>query len=137
MVRLNDRVGSLDALNASSGLNHLVQAALGNPDAQKVDLESATGSGAMEAQVVILPSGIAYLVNTALPALPSDQTYQIWGRTDTQLISLGVLGNRPTKAAFSVGPLAKYSAYLVTAERAGGVVKTTHRPVAISRALNA
>jgi hypothetical protein len=62
---------------------------------------------------------------------------QLWGQTDNQLISLGVLGNRPIKAAFSVGPLAKYNAYVVTAERAGGVVKTTHRPVAMGRALNA
>ena len=33
--------------------------------------------------------------------------------------------------------MAKYNAYVVTAERAGGVVKTTHRPVAMGRALNA
>ncbi len=136
VARLNDRVGSLDASSASTDLNHLVQAALANPDAQKVDLASATVASATDAEVVILPSGTAYLVNKGLPPLPSDQTYQLWGRTDTQLISLGVLGNRPTNAAFSVGPSAKYHAYLVTAERAGGVVKTTHRPVAESGALS-
>jgi hypothetical protein len=84
-----------------------------------------------EAEVVVLPSGAAYLVNMGLPALPSGETYQLWGKADTQLISLGILGNRPTKDAFSVGSSAKkYSAYVVTAERAGGVVKTTHQPVA-------
>jgi anti-sigma factor RsiW len=137
VARLNDRVGSLNASSASTDLNHLVQAALVNPAAQKVDLASATVASATDAEVVILPSGSAYLVNKGLPALPSNQTYQLWGRTGTQLISLGVLGNRPTNAAFSVGPSAKYRAYLVTAERAGGVVKTTHQPVAESPTLNA
>jgi len=136
VARLNDRVGSLDASSPSTDLNHLVQAALANPDAQKVDLASATVASATDAEVVILPSGTAYLVNKGLPPLPSDQTYQLWGRTDTQLISLGVLGNRPNNAAFSVGPSATYRAFLVTAERAGGVVKTTHRPVAESAALS-
>jgi anti-sigma factor RsiW len=134
--RLNDRVGSLNASSASTDLSHLVQAALANPAAQKVDLASATVASATDAEVVIMPTGSAYLVNKGLPPLPSDQTYQLWGRTGTQLISLGVLGNRPTNAAFSVGPSATYRAYLVTAERAGGVVKTTHQPVAESSTLS-
>lgn len=83
VARLNDRVGSLDASSASTDLNHLVQAALANPDAQKVDLASAMVASATDAEVVILPSGSAYLVNKGLPPLQSDQTYQLWGRTDT------------------------------------------------------
>jgi len=131
MVRLNDRVGSLSAANASRGLSHLVQTAFAGPAAQKVNLESA-GSGGTAAAVAILPSGAAYLVNKSLPALPSDRTYQLWGRTGNQLISLGVLGNRPTDVAFSISPSATYGAYVVTAEQAGGVVVTKHRPVAMS-----
>ena len=137
VVRLNDRVGSLNALNAATGINHQVQAALADPDAQKVALESSTVPASTEAEVVVLPSGAAYLLNKGLPALPSGQTYQLWGKANTQLISLGILGNRPTKAAFSVGSSARYSAYVVTAERAGGVVRTTHQPVAEGAVLNA
>lgn len=134
VARLDHRVGSL---NASAGISHLVQQALVNPNAQKVKLESVDRSGTTAAEVVVLPSGSAYLVNKGLPPLPSDKTYQLWGRTRTQLISLGVLGNRPTNAAFTVGSGAKYLAYLVTAEPAGGVVTTTHRPVATSATLSA
>jgi anti-sigma factor RsiW len=129
VARLNNRVGTLDA---SGGINRLAQQALVNPAAQKVMLDSVNTAGAAVAEVVILPSGNAYLVNKGLPSLPSDETYQLWGRTDTQLISLGVLGNRPTNAAFSVGQGSRYLAYLVTAEQSGGVVSTSHRPVAAS-----
>jgi len=134
MVRLNDRVGSLSSANASHGLSHLVQTAFADPAAQKVNLDSA-GSGTTAAAVAILPSGTAYLVNKSLPALPSDRTYQLWGKTGNQLISLGVLGNRPTNVAFSISPSANYGAYIVTDERAGGVVVTEHRPVAMSGVL--
>ena len=136
IVRLNDRVGSLDARNASAGLNHLAQVALANPSAQKVNLNSVHAAGFTDAELVVLPSGAAYLVNKALPALPSDETYQLWGRSETQLISLGVLGSRPTTVAFTVGRSARYRAYLVTAEPAGGVAKTTHSPVAMSASLS-
>jgi negative regulator of sigma E activity len=136
VVHLNDRVGSLDALNSAHGLNHLVAAAFADPHAQKVSLESAS-TGTTAAEVAILPSGTAYLVNKELPALPSDQTYQLWGRSDNQLISIGVLGNRPSMVAFSVGSGVGYSTYVVTAERAGGVVVTKHRPVAMSSIVSA
>jgi anti-sigma factor RsiW len=122
-VRLDNRPGSIDALASS---------ALANPSSQKVELKSASSAGVTDAEVVVLPSGSAYLLNKGLPALPSGETYQLWGRTNNQLISLGVLGGRPTTVAFTVGPAAKYAAYVVTAERSGGVVRTSHRPVATS-----
>jgi len=128
-VQLNDRVGSVSAQSASQGLRSLARAAMADPSAKTVDLTSA---GATAAEVVVLPSGAAYLVNQTLPALPADETYQLWGRASSRLISLGVLGSDPTTVAFTVGPSADYRAYVVTAEPAGGVVKTSHRPVAAS-----
>jgi hypothetical protein len=122
-VRLSNRSGTLNALALS---------ALADPSAQQVDLESASPARVTDAELVLLPSGAAYLLNMALPGLPSSETYQLWGRSNGQLISLGILGSRPTTVAFAVGPGAKYSAYVVTAERAGGVVKTEHRPIALS-----
>ncbi len=82
--------------------------------------------------MVILPSGSAYLVNKALPALPANLTYQLWGKANGQLVSLGVLGNAPSTVALTVRPSSVYHAYVVTAEHAGGVVRTTHQPVATS-----
>ncbi len=129
VARLNDRVGTLNSLGSPKNLSQLAQEALANPNAQRVALASAT-TGHTAAEVVVLPSGSAYLLNKALPALPTSQTYQLWGKSGGQLISLGVLGNRPRTVAFTVRPFATYAVYLVTAERAGGVVRTTHRPVA-------
>jgi anti-sigma factor RsiW len=122
-VRLSNRSGTLNALALS---------ALSNPSAHRVDLESASSARVTDAELVVLPSGAAYLMNKALPALASSETYQLWGRSNGQLISLGILGNQPTTVAFAVGPAARFSAYVVTAERAGGVVQTEHRPIAIS-----
>ncbi len=109
---------------------------MSNPDAQTVDLTSATTGGVTDAEVVVLPTGSAFLVNKELPALPASQTYQLWGRTNGQLISLGVLGNEPRTVAFTVRPSTVYHAYVVTAERAGGVVRTAHHPVATSGVLS-
>ena len=131
-VRLNDRIGSLNTTTAAVGINHLAQVALANPNAETIDLDSSRSATLTDAVVVILPSGEAYLVNKHLPALPANQTYQLWGRADTMLISLGVLGNHPGTVAFSVGRSSSYGAYAITAERAGGVVATTRPPVASS-----
>jgi anti-sigma factor RsiW len=136
VVRLNDRVGTLDALESSNSLSQLAQVALANPEAETVDLASATTSGRTDAEMVVLPSGSAYLVNKALPALPSSETYQLWGKTNGKLISLGVLGNSPKTIAFTLRPSSAYHAFVVTAEDAGGVVRTTHRPVATSGTLS-
>ncbi len=126
---LNNRVGTLNSLGSERNLGQLAQGALANPDAQRVTLTSAT-TGRPAAEVVVLPSGSAYLVNEALPALPSSETYQLWGKADGQLISLGVLGNAPRTVAFTLRASSAYADYLLTAERAGGVVQTTHRPLA-------
>jgi len=129
-VRLNDRVGTLNARNATNGLSNLANDAMASPGARTVSLVDSAGVQVTDAEVVILPSGTAYLLNKALPGLPSNQTYQLWGQTGSQLISLGILGSRPRTVAFNVGPAAHYNAYVVTAERAGGVVRSTHAPVA-------
>lgn len=136
VVRLNDRVGTLNALGSSSSLSKLAQAALASPQAETVGLDSTTASGRTDAEVVVLPSGNAYLVNEALPSLPASETYQLWGKANGQLISLGVLGNSPKTIAFTVRPSSVYNAYVVTAEHAGGVVRTTHRPIATSGTLS-
>jgi anti-sigma-K factor RskA len=56
----------------------------------------------------------------ALPALPDDETYQLWGVIGDQVISLGVLGHNPEIELFSAG--APVSQLVVTIEQAGGVV---------------
>lgn len=128
---LNSRVGQLDAASQRAGLSQAVQAALLDPAATRVTLTSASSNTAV-AQLVVLPSGNAYLVNDRLPTLGSAQTYQLWGTVGTRVVSLGLLGNHPADVAFRVDPSSQVSVFAVTAEKAGGVTQPTQAPVASS-----
>jgi anti-sigma-K factor RskA len=103
-------------------------AALHNPQHRLVALKSL--SGTTVADLVVLPSGSAYVINHHLPALSTNQTYQLWGEEQGRTVSLGLLGNRPQTVPMTVGNSALITAYAVTAERAGGVVASNHTPVA-------
>jgi anti-sigma factor RsiW len=138
--RLDQRVGQLAKASQQSGLSQAVQAALLYPGAQRVTL-TATGSGSpggpssgrgerQAAVVVILPDGSAFMVNTGLPGLASDRTYQLWGVVNGRTVSLGLLGSRPRDVPFTVNPSAPVEVFAVTDEVAGGVVRSTHQPVA-------
>ena len=138
--RLDQRVGQLAAASRQMGLSQAVQAALLDPKAQKVTLTGSvattgpgsSGTGARAAVVVIDPDGSAFVLNTGLPRLAADRTYQLWGVVRGQTVSLGLLGNQPRDVAFTVNPSAPVKVFAVTAEVAGGVVQTTHTPVAES-----
>ena len=78
--------------------------------------------------VVILPDGSAFLLNTGLPRLAADRTYQLWGVVNGQTVSLGLLGSQPRDVAFTVNPAAPMKVFAVTDEVAGGVVRSDARP---------
>ena len=135
--RLNNRVGQLQAAGQQAALTQAAENALADPHARRVALTAAHSSGPAIAEIVVLPSGRAFVVDDHLPALASDQTYQLWGQVGSQLVSLGLLGGRPADAPFRVDPGVVISSFAVTAERAGGVVQTTHVPVAVSQTISA
>jgi len=138
--RLDQRVGQLARASQQSGLSQAVQSALLDPSAQKVTLATTSSSpagtspqrGGQAAVLVILPDGTAFVVNTGLPRLASDRTYQLWGVVDGRTVSLGLLGSAPHDVAFTVNPSAPVDAFAVTDEAAGGVVRSVHNPVATS-----
>ena len=117
--RLDHRVGQLQAASQQQGLTQAAESALADPRARRVTLTAAHSTGPEVAEIVILPSGAAFVVDNRLPALTSDQTYQLWGQIGDQLVSLGLLGNQPKDVPFHVDPTAAISAFAVTAERAG------------------
>jgi Anti-sigma-K factor rskA/Putative zinc-finger len=140
--RLDQRVGQLANSSRHSGLNQAVQAALLDPSAQKVTLAATSAgatvrgtslaNGARAAVVVVLPDGSAFMLNTGLPRLASDRTYQLWGVVNGRTVSLGLLGNQPRDIPFVVNPGAPVKVFAVTDEAAGGVVRSMHSPVAQS-----
>jgi hypothetical protein len=137
VAHLNDRVGKLDAISSSQGMSEAVQAALLDPKATRVQLTSAEGAGSPLAQMVVLPSGSAFMINGDMPELPSSETYQLWGRTGETMISISLLGNHPTDVALTISPTARFGEFAVTVEPAGGAVRPTASPVAVSGALSA
>jgi len=117
------------AFRATTSMDQSVQAALVDPRSTKFALASADGKIRLDA--VLQPDGTGYLLpvpRATLPALPSSETYELWGVTDGQRTALGLLGPDPTVESFrtsqpQMGELA------ITAEKAGGVAHSTRTPV--------
>jgi plasmid stabilization system protein ParE len=126
------QVGHLDNQVNQPRVSAAAQAALRNPQAHTVTLASTSHPGTKAAVIAVLPSGTGYMINSALHPLAPDETYQLWGVERGRTISLGLLGNHPTDVAFAEGNGTPITAYAVTAEHAGGVVSSTHAPVAQS-----
>ena len=83
--------------------------------------------GVVGAQAVVLPNGDGFLVSYDMPALASDQTYQLWALVGDQKISAGVLGPSPRYVPFHYIGLS-VKGYAVTVEQAGGAVQPTNAP---------
>jgi anti-sigma factor RsiW len=130
--RLNHHVDQLQAAGPDQRLAQSAQSAFSDPQARRVTLTAEHSTRPAMAEIVILPSGLAYVMNKGLPALEPDQTYQLWGQVGGQVVSLGLLGSHPTTVPFRVDPSAAIAAFAVTAEHAGGVVQSMHVPVAVS-----
>jgi anti-sigma factor RsiW len=108
-------------------LGRSVEAALAAPGARRVDMLSPDGF--RTAKAVVLPDGTGYVVETNLPALPNDRTYQLWAVVGSAKVSVGVLGSQPKVVPFKMdGPV---SALAITEETAGGVVSSRADPVVL------
>jgi anti-sigma-K factor RskA len=125
VARLDNRLDRMVATVSRNGVNEAALAAMANPDARRVHLQS--DDGVRQAYAVLLPDGQAYLVGRSLPALSADQTYQLWAVVGDRKISVGVLGPSPAVAAFRYN--ADPSLLAITAERAGGVIASDKAPV--------
>jgi anti-sigma factor RsiW len=124
--RLDHRTDHLRAAVASSNTTaQTIITALSTPGAHQVSLSSPSGDESLRA--VITPSGSGYLFDSKLRPLPANETYQLWGQQGARLVSYGLLGPDPTVVPFRAGH--GVLALAVTAEQAGGVVKSSHRPV--------
>jgi anti-sigma-K factor RskA len=85
----------------------------------RIAVLTAEGSP-VEIEAVVDENGRGFLVADALPQLPRDQTYQLWGVVGDDVISLGILGPNPELEPFSAR--VELAALAVTIEPAGGVV---------------
>jgi anti-sigma factor RsiW len=114
-------VRSTSTDNGSSTLARAASEARSDRDSRLASLASESTETKIDA--VVDQDGHGYLLASTLPALSSDQTYQLWGVLDGEVISLGVLGNRPEIESFSSTP--ELTTLVLTIEDAGGVVSST------------
>lgn len=93
-----------------------------DPEARRARLSSE--DAALTADAVVDDVGYGFLSAKALPTLPPTETYQLWGvYADGDVISLGVLGNRPGIEPFRAH--GDVDAVVITLEQADGVVSST------------
>jgi len=111
-----------DQLSGDAAMAEAYADALAAPEARRTDLVAADQTFAAEA--VLLPNGTGYLSAGDLPELPDTETWQLWGiYGDQDVISLGVLGNRPALQAFTAHD--DVETLVITREQAGGVPQST------------
>ena len=95
-----------------------VKRALSTPGHVMVNLTSS--SHRRVAQFVLLPDGNGYLVNSSLPALASNDTYQLWGIVKGAPVSIGVMGTSPGDVMFTLNSSPPPSELAITVQKAGG-----------------
>ncbi len=127
VVHLNTKV---DALAKGRGIPAAVEQALLDPSATRVALNATAGGHAMLAELVLVPSGNSFLVDSDLTSLPRSQTYQLWAVTSGRPISLGLLGASPGEVPFVVNSLHRLTTYAITVEPSSGSRAPTGLPVA-------
>ena len=125
VVDQQDRLDDMEAALVDADLERAAEAALVDSRATRATLQSADGEVTVLA--VLLPDGTGYLMADDLPDLPEDRIYQLWGKTEGGLISLGVFRTDATVVPFqSTGSLELLA---VTEEDSGGVVASENPPV--------
>lgn len=127
VVRQGTRIDNLSSEMASGGIERSAQQALADPSSELVDLTG--GDLKVSVRAAVTEDGTGYLFAEDLPQLPAGQTYQLWAARDDNVVSVGVLGRRPTVSAFQTATDAK--ALAISVETAGGVVVSDHDPVAV------
>jgi anti-sigma-K factor RskA len=123
----NNRVSNLEDALAGNGHNG-VASALATPGHKVVTLSGSDHQ--VLASLVLLPDGRGYLVKSHMPALPSSETYQLWGVVNGSPVSIGVMGSAPHAVAFTVATSPAPTKIGVTIEPAGGSLTPTKGMVA-------
>jgi anti-sigma-K factor RskA len=111
-----------DRLTGDAAVAAAYDDALTSPEGRRTELVGEDQP--FTADAVLLPNGTGYLSASDLPELPDTETWQLWGvYGDDDVISLGVLGNRPGVQPFTAHD--DVQALVITREQAGGVPQST------------
>lgn len=114
----DQRLDGMASLLSVDALERSFQAAEAAPGSEVVEVESF--DGLHDAQAVITKEGVGYLQASSLPPLPEGRTYQLWGDTGAQRVSLGPLGADPAVVPFEVSE--QFVGVAITDEAEPGVI---------------
>lgn len=99
--------------------------ALTRPGSKQVTLTNPAGDVSVD--LVIGSGGRGFVTHSSLPVAATGETYQLWAVVNGTPISAGVLGADPNASAFAAE--GNVTAFAITKEASGGVVKSTNFPV--------
>lgn len=122
------RVSGNDNTSTASGIDSLALSAFKDTSLLHAQL-SNEADGSLKVLAVVGKDGVGYLLADGLPRLDSGRIYQLWGRVDGTLISLGLLGPDPGTTVFTVRDDVDLLA--ITEEVKGGVVSSVNQPVVV------
>ena len=107
------------------------QVALTVPSTGALEVKLSSDSSNSGAQAVVESSGRGYLVAHDLPRAGSDELYQLWGKVDGVVLSLGTFDSGTDVVNFQIDPahIKGVEAFAVTKEKAPGVIASTQAPV--------
>jgi anti-sigma-K factor RskA len=127
LINADRRDSNLQSALAQSSSSQ-VAAALHTPGHTLVNLDSSPQHTL--AKFVLLPDGRGYLVDSHMPALGPNETYQLWGVINGRAISIGLMGRTPRDVAFTIAGPPRPSELAVTVEPSGGTSTPTTPMVA-------
>jgi len=126
VVRQQDRIDEV-ADRVSIGAASQLADGLADVDASLVELAGDLEGDDLLVRVVVGGDGGAVAAAGSLVALADDRTYQLWGVTAADTVSLRVLGPDPDLAEFALDD--RFDSLAITVERAGGADQPTAAPV--------
>jgi anti-sigma-K factor RskA len=127
LVHANDQVSQLQRSLGAGTPPGAVVAALETPGHKVVNME---GTDHVRVAQFVIADGRGYLVTSTLQALSADHTYQLWAVINGHAISLGLMGQRPDQATFTLAGSPSVSKLAITVEPSGGAVLPTRPMVA-------
>ncbi|MCB0962599.1 MAG: anti-sigma factor [Acidimicrobiales bacterium] len=104
---------------------------LANDAVAESEVTAQLSGTAGEAQAVVNHTGQGYLIMSGVPAPAEGDVYQLWGKVDEAVLSLGTFGGDTPVVPFSVDParIDDIELFAVTQERAPGVPISEQDPI--------
>lgn len=131
-VGQSNRLNTLEDAMRDQSIERMANDAVANAEVT-VRLSGDAGAG----EAVVRPNGEGYLILDGVPTPGEGDVYQLWGKVDETILSLGTFGEASqtsdgrTIVPFTVDPsrLDDLELFAVTQERAPGVVSSTQDPI--------